>query len=94
MPQRLSRTLAGVGKCMKERSVIETVNGDRRKEALFARLARGRRGITPPWKSRLDADRQRIVNLGGSFVRHRIAPLKVGRSRHFLRELYRFSLLR
>jgi len=53
MPQRLSRTLAGVGKCMKERSVIETVNGDRRKEALFARLARGRRGITPPWKSRL-----------------------------------------
>jgi hypothetical protein len=38
----------------------------------------------------LTANRQRIVDLGGSFVRHCITPVNVGRSRHFLGDYCRF----
>ena len=37
--------------------------------------------------SSLGADRQRIANSGGSFIRHRITPLNVSRSRHVQRRL-------
>ena len=33
------------------------------------------------------ADRQRIAKFGGSFIRHRITPLNVSRSRHVQRRL-------
>src|SRR5262249_25887353 len=36
---------------------------------------------------RFTADRQRIANSGGSFIRHRIPPLNVSRSRHVQRRL-------
>ena len=40
---------------------------------------------------RLLANRQRIASSRSSFFRHRIVDLKVGRSRHFIRQKCRFS---
>ena len=39
----------------------------------------------------LGANRQRIASSRSSFFRHRIVDLKVGRSRHFIRQKCRFS---
>ena len=43
--------------------------------------------VQHPLRFSLVANRQRIAKSGGSFIRHRITPLKVGRSRHFRRRL-------